>query len=475
MGEGAQQGHARQGQARRERRAGGRLLGLAVLGLALSGAGAGGQGLVFDISTGIERDSNLTLDPADPGPTTRSDTTLGFTLLSETPVQQLALRGEGVLRLIDGPGGSAAGFEDPSLRLSYGTETRDSTLDLVARWRRTDLAFSDPFTVLEPDALPESGDLVLRPEGTLIATGGELRYVTGREGPFGADLALRYDARDYRGTSDPDLYDRRSAALSAALRAELAPGTDGRLSFGYEIERNDDAAETERRTARVSAGVSQRFDAANVVDLSLGYTRVTTEAGLGAGRGTTTEAGLTGAVALTRDLPRGSATASVALDRNANGARTELRFGRVMELRRGSLSADLGYSFGNGGGAFVGSLAYAEEFRTGLLRADLTRSVSVNDDDADIVSTRFGLGYDHEIDRVSRLGLSMDLAMIEGAGSGAVEDQTRATVTASYSRDLTEDWALTGGYRYRYGEDGGGSAASSGVFLTLSRSFEFRR
>jgi opacity protein-like surface antigen len=87
--------------------------------------------------------------------------------------------------------------------------------------------------------------------------------------------------------------------------------------------------------------------------------------------------------------------------------------------------------------------------------------------------TGLSFDYSRELSPLSQLGVGIGYALIEDTASS---DQTQtASLTAVYSRDLTEDWALDLGYTYRQREeDNDGMARSNSVFLGLRRAWELR-
>ena len=427
--------------------------------------------LVIDLSTGIESNDNLGLDDPSPGGALISDTTLAFTYTAETPVSTLALSGSGVLRFADLPAGErTSGLEDPRLSLNFSRDFSDASLQAGLTYRRADLDFSDPLGGLTINALQEA-DLILD-RGTLVESTADLSFDAGLGQPFGARTDISLNERDYRGTSDPDLYDNRTVSADTTLRLDLSDTTTGRASFGATYYEADNSTQTERQTARGSLGLTQEISPVLVMDASLGYTWVETLELTG----DSVSDGATGAVSLTRSLTNGDASVSYDITRNSNGPRSALSFGRSFETVLGQFDGSVGMSWNDDGDSqLVGSLRYVETLRTGQLSLSVNRSVSTNANDEDIVATQANLGYSHQINQVSSFDISVGVGATEDGGAGAAETRRQQSLQISYSRALTTDWNLTGGYQYRASEDSGDTASSNSVFLTLNRRFEFLR
>jgi hypothetical protein len=187
--------------------------------------------------------------------------------------------------------------------------------------------------------------------------------------------------------------------------------------------------------------------------------------------------GLTGSLGLEQALPNGTASVTLASDRDSLGTRQVLSFGRSLALPLGTLAVSAGVSARSGESAtLVGSLNYAHALPADRFAVDLSREVTLNADDAEVANTVLGLSYTHQINEISQFGLSLDILATGSAGSGTVDEATRQTLSATYSRDLTADWRLTAGYELRnLDKSSTGTADSNSVFLTVSRSFTLLR
>jgi hypothetical protein len=446
-----------------------RALTTATLALPLLGVVAWSQGLSFTVKTTLEADDNKGLDITDPQSTTSVDTTFGFGFARETTLDSLVLNGQGVFRFGNLPAGSATGFQDPSLSLAYRRDGATSRLALNTSYRRADLDFIDPLTL---DT--ETGASSIRGGGFLTTLGADVTLETGVDRPFGFTLTATAQDRDYTEVTDVDLFDTRRVGASVSMRAALSPLSQARLSFGTDHYTADNPAQTDRTTRNVSLGLNQALSPVLTLDASVGFSRIDTDELFLGTVFSTREEGATGSVGLSRELVNGTLSGSLAVERDSSGVRNTLRFARQMELPRGTLAAQIGTTWRDGGDSqLVGLLSYDEALPRGALKLSLERAVTTNADDEDQLATRLGLSYQADINAVSGFGVSLDLRRAEDGGAGTLETVDRKTLRVTYTRELTEDWDMIGGYQYRSLDNDDGQAESNSVFFTLSRSFDF--
>ncbi|OYX42436.1 MAG: hypothetical protein B7Z02_12070 [Rhodobacterales bacterium 32-67-9] len=433
-------------------------------------------GLTFDIGIGskLSVDDNFQLKQTSPGTSTVWDNRLDFNLGSVTGVQDFSLTGSGVFRYADIPGRSISGFEDPTVRLRYRLDGVNSQLTLTGRYRHVDREFLDPFQI-EQEETNFNG--LYAGGGTVTFKNAALGYVIGINDPLTFTLNLSHDEKDYDATavaSNPRLFDTESDSIDANVAMKLSPVTSLRFSAGLTDYSANDLVQTQRQTTDFAVGVVRDINPVLVLDAQVGYTEVETDTIFG----TTRRDGATGAVTLTQTLPNGSIFGSLDSTLNQNGSRTTLRFGRDLQLPLGNLRASVGGTKTPGGDTYVvATVAYDRQLKTSDISVSLNRSVSTNNVNEDVLDTRLTVGYGYEIDANSRFDLALNWGRSESAGIGAAPTIERTTLRASYSRDLTQDWAMTGGVQLRYRNDstpGVGDAQSNSVFLSLDRTFNFR-
>lgn len=432
---------------------------------AQTGGGEGNPGgfqIDIGLTTGLTYDSNLSLDPGGDSATIW-DTGLTVALSSVTPSQRFDFVVGGVLRYIDTEGDSEFGLEDPRARFGYLRESLNSRLEFAASYSDVDRDFLDPFT----DVTDESGD-----SGTVATTDVELRYETGLQEPFGFSVDLTHNKIDYSDTTDPDLEDSQTDRAIVEARMRLSSVSTVTVSADREWYEADDAEQTDRDSVTYLATLRHEMGPTLTLDASLGHTRIETEEfGI-----TDVDSGAVGSIGLTRALGNGTANVLLATRIETTGRRTELTFGREMELPRGSLEAMIGASRGNDGDIdAIGSLTYVQRTRSGELTASVSRSAYADDDDDSVLDTRAAVTYRHEINAVSRLDLGVEWSLVDRSAGGIPDETDFTRVSAAYTRELTVDWDLTGGISHRTRSDTDeGDADSTSVFVTLSRNFSFR-
>ncbi len=171
--------------------------------------------------------------------------------------------------------------------------------------------------------------------------------------------------------------------------------------------------------------------------------------------------------------PNGTFSASLSSNRDARGSRQVLNVGRTATLPTGTLNATAGLSVRSGETEQpVGSLSYALNLPDGNVALGLSRQISLNSDNIDQANSTLDLSWQHRINSVSSLGLSVDLSAVDSAGGGVVDWANQQTFRATWSHDLAQSWQVTAGYQFRNLRGATTSAASSNlVFLTFSRKF----
>lgn len=386
----------------------------------------GGTLLTFGIDQRFSWDDNPDLQVSSTGDSFRADTRLSFGVVSETARDRLAFNLGTLLRGEDDGSGFGIGMESPSVDLSYTRSGISSSLTVSGFLREADLG--DGVSLIE-GAEGELPILVFE-DGTARTKGARLNLSWGDSAPLGGTLRAGLTNTDYRGTTDPDLVDNRTLTFGAGLRFTLNEVTEATVDIDHRRFDEDGPAVAEDSTT-ISAGLS-------------------------------------------RALPRGSLRAKISSTRDEDGTRSSLSFGHSFELPQGLLSIDLGLTEAAAGGTdMTGALAWKQDLPRGGLTARLSRAVTSDTDNDETLLTALSLGWNHAL--TPRMGLNMEAswAKVEETSSGLVTDT--ASLNASVSYGLTEDWAMTFGASHRLkDEDGVGKATSNAVFLSLGRTFEWR-
>jgi hypothetical protein len=430
----------------------------------------GGLQIDIGVSSTIKNDSNFQLTPGKTkGSTQFLDNRLSFGVSSVTSAYSLNVVGTGDLRYSNIPGATSFGFEDPTLKFDFVADSANSRLTLNGQYRNVDRNFLNPFQVEQ-----ETQTL-----GQLVGSGGKLRntklglkYETGLNDPLGFVLDLKHDDKSYSGVVNPLIFDNLTDEAKATVLMRVNPVTSFNLNAGVKHYTATDLVQTDRTTTDYSIGVVYDINPVLLMDAQIGYTDVKTDTIFG----TVQRNGVVGSVSLTKTLANGTIFGTLATTRNQLGARTSLSFGRDLQLLNGNLRGSFGLTRGsNGNSKTIGSLAYAYQLPSSTITVSFNRSASTNNSNQDILNTRIGLGYNHLINNVSRVNVTLDFGRSEDVGStgGPTIDLTNLDV--SYSRDLTSDWSLTGGATLRKRtETGLADAKSTAFYLTLGRNFSFR-
>ena len=218
---------------------------------------------------------------------------------------------------------------------------------------------------------------------------------------------------------DPETLDEtQSVGTSLGWGVALTPRTDGSLTASARYFRSDDRTSATGQTFSLVAGVDHAANRRLSVSFSAGpsYTRSTQDDPLVGG---------------------------------GFAERTEDSFGVV----------------GSAG------LSYAADPRTDFA---LAFEQSVDQDAEGEIENRssLGLNISHRIDSVSRVGLGASVG-VRTAISGDADDTQTFSLGPSYAIDLTDDWSLTAGYRFRTSNDDDGVEYQNSFRISVSRGFDF--
>ncbi|MCC0062812.1 MAG: hypothetical protein H6895_01830 [Defluviimonas sp.] len=430
----------------------------------------GGLQIDIGVRSSLTTDDNFTLVPNSPGSSQIWDNTFTFGLSSITALDNLNVLASGVLRYADIPGRTTEGFEDPTLTVDYSRTGVDSLLQLHGQYRSVDREFLDPFQVQQETqntpGLAHNG-------GTLDERAFGLSYQTGMNAPVGFRFTADQYVANYSNAPAVTVFDNETDTFSATVDLKVSPVT--KLSFGAKLAdyNASDSVMTERRTVDYTVGLVQDVNPNLLLDAQVGVTDIDTQTI----SGTTSQSATTGALKLTQTMPNG--TAFVGYDRtlNQNGSSDTFRFGRDLQLRAGVLSAMLGVTrTPNNQNHVIGTVTYTYPMRSSTIDVSLDRNVWTNGINQDILDTRVSVTYDYLLNSSSSLQFALDWGRTESAGIGNAATVELTSLKASYTRQLTADWNLTGGAILRKNSDSSvaGTANSTALFLTLDRNFSFR-
>lgn len=434
-------------------------------------ANPGGLQLDLGVSTGLILDDNFKLATSGTtGLSTISDTKLSFGLSNITAVDQLVLSGSGVIRFADIPGRTISGFESPDAKLTYMRDGKNSRLSLDARYRKADREFLDPFKVEQEE---QNTNAQIGGGGTQTWQNYGLGYTVGLQSPVSFSVTARHSEITYANTTSTSLYDNKTDSLRTSTGFQVSPVTQLTLNTGWSHYVAKDIVGTDRISQDLSLGLQQDINPVLALNASLGWSQIDTDYSFPVPSNKTRE-GAIGSVTLTQALANGTIWGSATSSLSVNGTRQSLSFGRDWTLPLGTLSASAGATRGaNGGGDFIGSLAYSRQLQTSDFSVSLSRSASTNSASEDVLSTRVSANYGYQIDNLSRVDLTANYGVTDNTTTGVKIE--RATLRGAYTRQLTADWNLVGGVQFRtYDETAVGDAQSNQAFVTLDRNFTFR-
>lgn len=387
-------------------------------------------------------------------------TELGFGLSSTTRMQSLELSISGALRQ-DLDDGLTLETEDPRLTLSYGIESRQTALTTNLSYSRSD---ADAF-VEDVDGLP--GVLVLD-EGTRENSSASVGLTFGREARFGGSFNLGYSDLSYSDTTSTDLVDTQTVTAGLNFEFEIDPRITATL--GYNRSDIDRATNRDTVTERLTAGAQFEVTQSLNANLSIGQSRTAvTDAGVE----TITE-GLTYGIDLTQARPRGELRFSLNSSVSENGRRTTATVGTTYEMRRGEINASFGLSEGTDNTIRpVATLAYSEELQRGSYSISLDQDFSTTSDGDETLNSRLRLNWQQDLTRAARISSSLTYQVTDVLG--ADEDTSRLALGLGYSRDLTDDWAVTTRFSHSIvDEDGSATERENDLFIGLETTFAWR-
>ncbi len=435
-----------------------------------AGAPVGGFQIDAGISSSLKSDSNFTLKPGGgTGNSTILDNKLSFGVSSITSAYSLKVIGTGDLRYAEIPGRIVSGFEDPTLRVSFVADSTNSRLTFNGRYQNVNRDFLNPFQVEQEE---QQYGLLVGDGGTLRDVTLGLKYETGLSNPLGFVFDLNSDNKQYSNVVNPLIFDNGTDSAAVTVLMRVSPVTTLRANAGLKRYTADDALQTDRTTTDYSIGLAQDINPALQLDAQIGITDVQTDTIFGSKN----RSGAVGSLTLTQALPNGTVFGTLKTSRNQNGARTDLSFGRDLQLSNATLRVSLGVTRGSTGSTgWTGSVAYNRPLQNGNITLAFNRAARTNSSNQDVIDTRLSVGYGHDINSVSRINLNLNWGRAEGAGTTGIPTVDLSDLNATYTRALTSDWNMSGGLTLRQRTDTSkADASSTALFVTLGRNFSFR-
>ncbi len=377
--------------------------------------------LTFGVGLRLASDSNPALVPASPTSSHRTTAALNlsFGLTSQTANSTLSIQATTGLEAARGAGSADVnGLNNPGVTLAYAHEAGLAEVTLDAGLASVNLGQAVAATEFQ------TGTGKRR---TASLTAG---LTWGKDAPFGAGLSAGVTDVSYLNTITPGLLGSRTLQLGATAHTDLSPVLH--LAFGL----SDSRFLQDGRPTRDTPGVQ---------------------------------------ASLTLDRKTGTLSASLTSDHAPQGQRSTLSLQDQMTLPAGALSFSLGATRSASAKTYAtGALAYQQDLPEGAVTLGLNRSVQDNAyTNAETILSGASAGYSHAVNPRASLALALNWA--EQRDTATDLAVTNTNLSATWTQDLTADWALDLGYtRYMRHQDLVGKGQSDSLFITLHRAFSVR-
>ena len=429
-----------------------------------------GSQITFGLASTLSTTDNkfLAYDDADKKQTTEWTNTLSFGLTRQTQTSEFNLSASTDAQVATGDvETSGIEFGNHNLALSYGHETATGGIDLYSRYVQADLVGLE--SLIDED----TGEVFTEEDpGTknTFSNGFSFRHGVGT--PFETSLNLSQTSVRYEDTISASYYDRDAWSAVAAATMIVSPVTSLTSKLSYASLEIQDENDTERETYHASLAVDYAMSPIWSSTLSVGYGAIdqTGAASLEDQHGF--EYGLD----VRRDLPRGHV--ALGYDRRiANlGARDEIFLSGELNGSDVTLAYKVGWSaLEDDDSDLVADVDFVKDLPRGQIALGAAQSFGTDSDGYNNQTSRVSADWNHRVNSLSSFGVSASYSAVDYDNPTSTDTQLRS-ITARYNRDLTEDWALVGGVRYRHEtDDDDGDAKSHTLFLTVSRDIIYKR
>lgn len=453
-------------------------LALAATGLVLSVPfglfaqdGSTGSEVTFGLSSTLSTTDNkfLSSDDSDKQQTTEWINRLSVAMTEQTRLGRLNASAATDVQMSGGEV-ETDGVElaNHAVQLSFAQDTATGGFQASSSYRETELV---GLTSLFDE---ETGETTLEEDpGRRNSFTNSLSFSHGNGTPVQWDVSVSHRAIWYEDTISTSYDDSETWTAGASAELRLSPVATVTSGVTYRYFQADDDVTTRRETSSASVGLSYEVSPIWTAQSSLGYTRIdqsgadTLDDQFGADFG----------FAIERDLPRGSVGLNYGHRIADLGRRNELYLSGDLAGR----DVTLDYRFGvskledEEEVDLVADISIVQDLPGGRITFGAVQNFATESDGTSSQAMRVSAAWDHQINSLSSFGLSATYSAVDY--SAADTSDTRLTaITAEYSHSLTQDWALTGGVRYRREtDDGDGDATSHTVFMTANRDITFRR
>lgn len=355
-------------------------------------------------------------------------------------------------------------FGDAQARLFYRRGARNSAIEAELSYRESDLDREILFDDI-------SNELVTVDRGSVAHSSARLGYVFGTQSKVGGEIGLQYSRRNYSGTTDASLDDSETKEGHLRLYLEPTPLIRARLvASGTQI---DSDGGTDSRFSDIGAGASLQVDKLTNLDVEIAHTKIRREEENGFVEETT---GPTYRLNLSRARPAGEWTLAYASAPGTEGRRDDLTLGHSFERPNFDFSAALGVTHFQGNYDPIFQLGYDRELsRVSRIQASLDRS-SVTDNDGDeAINTTVSASYSRQLSEASSMNASVRYRSSD-VQTGDRSDAETMSLDLNYSRTLYSELSLVAGaniIRTNSDNNNGEDDDDERVYLGLSRSFNW--
>lgn len=433
------------------------------------GIGAG-LSVTLDYFSSLRYDDNLRLTDPSLGSTTWWENTLALGVVNQTQYSTLTFDLSGLYRIANEPIiGTESEFADPLARLTYQRSGYNSQLGALLEYRERDLSFNRSLTDVNLDGVIDAAD-VIGTIGDQVNTRGNLNFALGINNPLG--FRFNYDRREltYQNTINPNLFDNRYDDYSATALFNVSPVFQGNATISYRDFVAEDSVQTDRQTTTASVGGTYNVSAVTTINANVGYSQVD-ETQRANNTNNVTE-NFVWSFSWLRALPDGAVDLRLNQTFGVNGVRNNATVGRSFRRSYSSLNFNFGVSHGPFGETTpIGQLDYTYQWLNSRLGATIQRRVGTSTQSQETRQTLGFVTYDYFINPVSAVSFGVNFIDQESEGPVGSNPRQRATFDASYTRAITNDWAMTMGYQYEMDDQNGFEATSNSLYITLGRQF----
>lgn len=427
-----------------------------------------GTKLTLRFSERLVADDNLGLGAGTQPTAVYARTGLGLNFTTRTRTDRFTLRGDldyDAGRL--GNSGTGGRIESRTLGLTYRREVGDSEFEFTSDYRRNRTSNRTETDDLTGEDLIVSGGEVARWKN-------DFTLAIGRESTVGLILTGSWQDISYDNTAVGGV-DRTTQSLSLSVPVRIAPFATITPFAGLSRSERDNAQNYTSENRYV--GVSARLQANEALtwNASLRHTDLDISTTVAPGiRVQSERTGLAADLGFTLARPNGTITGSVSTSVQTSGRQYNAFLRRELTLPRGSVGVQIGAGKSDTSdlSPLVG-LDWTYDTRRAKFGAAVRQQLVSDAGSESIVSV---VTLKASGDLTETTSWSTDVSYYDyDSQSAAVTDYRRLDLDLGLTRDLTADWELAAGYRYRnIDRTGQARRSSNSVYLGLQREFSFR-